>query len=141
MKTIAILISLFLAQQFQAQTNSNTTITVSVKNLESNEGAIIFGLYTEMTFMKAKPKYNAKSEIVDGIARITFKNITPGDYAISCFYDKNGNGQMDFEPTGKPLESYGVSNNKMSPDGPPQWKDAEFKVSGSPLKFNILLLR
>ena len=99
MKTIAILIALFLAQQFQAQSNNTTTITVSVKNLDSNEGAVLFGLYTEMTFMKAKPKFNAKSEIVKGTATITFEDITPGTYAISCFHDKNGNGQMDFEPT------------------------------------------
>jgi uncharacterized protein (DUF2141 family) len=141
MKTIAILISLFLAQQFQAQTNNTSTITVTVENLDSNDGAVLFGLYTEITFLKAKPKYNSKSEIVNGTARITFEGITPGTYAISCFHDKNGNGQMDFEPTGRPMESYGVSNNKMSPNGPPQWNDAKFEVTGSPLKFNIGLIR
>lgn len=141
MKTIAILISLFFAQQFQAQTNNTTTITVTVKNLDSNEGAVLFGLYTEITFMKAKPKFNAQSEIVNGTAIITFEGITPGTYAISCFHDKNGNGQMDFEPTGKPIEAYGVSNNNMSPNGPPQWNDAKFEVTGSPLKFNIGLIR
>jgi len=141
MKPIAILISLFLVQQFQAQTNNTSTITVTVKNLDSNEGAVLFGLYTEITFMKAKPKYNAKSEIVNGTARITFEGITPGTYAISCFHDKNGNGQMDFEPTGRPIEPYGVSNNKMSTNGMPQWNDAKFGFRGSPLKFNIGLIR
>jgi len=141
MKTIAILISLFLANQFQAQTDNTSTITVTVDNLDSNEGAVLFGLYTEMTFMKAKPKFSAKSEIVNGTARITFEGITPGTYAISSFHDKNGNGQMDFEPTGKPIESYGVSNNKMDRNGPPQWKDAKFEVTGAPLKFNIGLIR
>jgi uncharacterized protein (DUF2141 family) len=141
MKTIAIFISLFLVQQFQAQTNNTSTITVTVKNLDSNEGAVLFGLYTEITFMKAKPKYNAKSEIVNGTARITFEGITPGTYAISCFHDKNGNGQMDFEPTGRPIEPYGVSNNKMSTNGMPQWNDAKFGFRGSPLKFNIGLIR
>ncbi len=141
MKTIAILIALFLAQQFQAQSNNTTTITVSVKNMDSNEGAVLFGLYTEMTFMEAKPKFNAKSEIVNGTAIITFEGITPGTYAISSFHDKNGNGQMDFEPTGRPIESYGVSNNKMSPNGSPQWNDAKFEVKGTPLMFNIGLIR
>jgi uncharacterized protein (DUF2141 family) len=141
MKTISLLISLFLVQQFQAQTNNASTITVIVKNLDFNDGAVLFGLYTEITFMKAKPKYSAKSEIVNGTARITFEGITSGTYAISCFHDKNGNGQMDFEPTGKPIESYGISNNKMGPNGPPQWNDAKFEVSGSPLIFNIRLIR
>ena len=140
MKTIAALIFLMLAQQTQAQTDNTTTITVTVNNLDSNDGAVLFGLYTEITFMKAKPKYNAKSEIVNGTARITFEGITPGTYAISGFHDKNGNGQMDFEPTGKPIESFGASNNKMGPNGTPQWNDAKFEVTGSPLKLNIELI-
>lgn len=140
MKTIAILFSLFLIQQFQAQPNSTNKITVTVKNLDSNEGAVLFGLYTEITFMKAKPKFNAKSEIVNGTASVTFEDITPGTYAISCFHDKNRNGQMDFEPTGKPLEPYGTSNNKTNPNGPPKWSDAKFEVSGSPLELNINLI-
>ncbi len=141
MKTIALLITLFLAQQFQGQSNNTSRITVTIENLDSNDGAVLFGLYTEITFMKAKPKYNAKSEIANGTARITFENILPGSYAISCFHDKNGNGQMDFEPTGRPIESYGVSNNKMDQNGPPQWNDAKFELTGSPMKFNIRLIR
>ncbi len=141
MKTIAILIVLLFTQQFQAQTENTTSITVSVKNLDSNEGAVLFGIYTEMTFMKAKPKFNAKSEIVNGTATITFEDMAPGTYAISCFHDKNGNGQMDFEPTGRPMESYGVSNNKVNSNGPPQWNDAKFEAKGSPLKLNIVLMR
>lgn len=141
MKHIAILFSLFLVQQFQAQSNNTSTITVVVENLDSNDGAVIFGLYTENNFMKAKPRFNKKSIIVNGTARITFDGITPGTYAISCFHDKNGNGQMDFEPTGKPLEPYGTSHNKINPNGPPKWSDAKFEVSGSPLELNINLIR
>lgn len=141
MKYFIILISVFLAQQIQAQSNNTSTITVIVENLDSNDGAVIFGLYTEITFMKAKPEFNSKSKIVNGIARITFEGITPGTYAISCFHDKNGNGQMDFEPTGKPLEPYGTSHNKINPNGPPKWSDAKFEVSGTPLELNIKLMR
>lgn len=141
MKTVALLISLFLVQQFQGQTKNTSTITVTIDNLDSSNGAVLFGLYTEITFMKAKPKYNAKSDIVNGTARVTFEDIIPGTYAISCFHDKNGNGQMDFEPTGRPIESYGVSNNKIDPNGPPRWNDAKFEVEGSPLRLNIRLIR
>lgn len=141
MKTVALLISLFLVQQFQGQIKNTSTITVTIDNLDSSNGAVLFGLYTEITFMKAKPKYNAKSDIVNGMARITFEDIIPGTYAISCFHDKNGNGQMDFEPTGRPIESYGVSNNKIDPNGPPRWNDAKFEVEGSPIRLNIRLIR
>ena len=141
MKALTIFLALIFAQQFQAQTNNSATITVYVENLDSNEGPVIFGLYTEINFMKAKPKFNVQGEIVNGTARITFEGITPGTYAISCFHDKNSNGQMDFEPTGKPLEPFGVSNNKINPNGTPQWSDAKFEVSGSPLYFNIKLTR
>ncbi|WP_026838209.1 DUF2141 domain-containing protein [Gillisia sp. JM1] len=138
MKTIAVLIALLLSQLFYAQTSS-PEIVVSVENIKNDTGKIIFGIYSENTFLKAAPEFGAQSEIVDGVASVTFKDLPPGTYAISCFHDKNGNSQMDFEPTGMPLEPYGVSNNKIDYYGPPQWKDAKFELENKSLNMTIKL--
>jgi uncharacterized protein (DUF2141 family) len=45
---------------------------------------------------------------------------------------------MDFDPSGRPTEMYGVSNNTMS-YGPPQWNDAKFKVANTPLEMELRL--
>lgn len=143
MKTIILTIALAISTFFlKAQTDDvasveGTTITVTVP-VAGNEGNVIFGLYDENTFMKAAPIQGLEGEITDGKATVTFTNVVPGTYGISLFHDKNGNKIMDFEPNGMPLEMYGVSNNVMS-YGPPQWSDAKFEVSSTPLELEIRL--
>lgn len=139
MKTIAVLIALLLSQLFYAQSVSSPDIVVSVENIKTDNGKILFGVYSENTFLKAAPKFSAQSEIINGVASVTFKDLPAGTYAISCFHDKNGNSQMDFEPTGMPLEPYGVSNNKIDYYGPPQWKDAKFELEDKSIDITIKL--
>jgi len=122
----------------QAQDTNGITITVTVPNVSSSDGAVLFGLYDEATFMKAAPIKSAKGEIVDGVATITFTDIPAGEYGISCVHDANNNERMDFEENGMPKESFGVSNNNMS-YGPPMWSDAKFEVGTEDLKMEIRL--
>jgi uncharacterized protein (DUF2141 family) len=140
MRTISLLIALFLSQLFQAQTEESPEITVSVENIKDDKGTVIFGVYSEKTFMKVAPEFRAQSEIVDGIASVTFKDLPPGTYAISCFHDKNSNSQMDFEPTGAPLEPYGVSNNKINNYGSLIWEDSNFELKEESLSMIINLI-
>jgi uncharacterized protein (DUF2141 family) len=139
MKTLAVLVALFIVQSFFAQSESNLEITVTVNNIKGDTGNLLFGVYSEKTFMKAKPEFYAQSDIMDGVASVTFKDLPPGTYAISCFHDKNSNSQMDFEPTGMPLEPYGVSNNKMNQYGPPVWEDAKFELGTASMDMTINL--
>lgn len=130
MKTIVLIIALTalnFVSTIHAQDKEGITITVTVPNVTSAEGAVLFGLYNEVTFMKAPPIQTAKGEIVDGVAKVTFTNVTAGEYGITCVHDVNNNQKMDFEENGMPKESYGVSNNNMS-FGPPMWNDAKFEV-------------
>ncbi|MEW7291417.1 DUF2141 domain-containing protein [Aquimarina sp. 2304DJ70-9] len=138
MKTLALII-VFLISNFISQAQEETkgiTITVTVPNVTSSEGDVVFGLYNEDTFMKAAPIQGQKSKITEGIAKITFTNVPEGIFAISCFHDKNSNNRMDFEDNGMPKESYGVSNNNMS-YGPPMWSDAKFEVGSKDMEMEI----
>jgi len=130
MKTIAILISLFLCELALAQTEETGNITVSVENLSSEEGKVYFALSNEDNFLK-KPLQGEVSEINKGSAQITFTEVPPGIYAVTAYHDKNGNEKMDFDSSGIPLENYGVSNNQMNLYGPPIWEDAKFNFDGS----------
>lgn len=141
MKAIILSISLSLtgwlmsAQAPPAETSTEgTSVTVTVP-VHSDEGHVIFGLYTEKGFMRA-PLVGLESAIEDGKASVTFTDIEPGIYAVLLFHDKNDNKQMDFDTNGMPLEMYGVSNNIMSM-GPPQWSDAKFEVANEPIDLDI----
>ncbi|WP_299245283.1 DUF2141 domain-containing protein [uncultured Aquimarina sp.] len=137
MKTLILFLAM-TAVNFvtKAQDTAGITITVTVPNVSSSDGAVLFGLYDEATFMKAAPVKSAKGEIVNGVAKITFIDIPAGEYGISCVHDANNNERMDFEENGMPKESYGVSNNNMS-YGPPMWADAKFEVGTQDLELEI----
>ncbi|UZO80346.1 DUF2141 domain-containing protein [Aquimarina sp. ERC-38] len=137
MKSLFIFLIAFTLQfTTNAQNASGTTITVTIPNVTSSEGTVQVGLYDEQTFMKAAPIQGEIKKIENGKVTVTFEDVAPGTYAISCYHDKNNNNQMDFEPTGMPKESYGISNNPMS-YGPPNWSEAKFEVSGDPITMEI----
>ena len=112
------------------------TISVTVPNVTSAQGKVIFGLHNEETFVSRIPLQLEKSSINDKEAKVVFKNIPAGEYAIICFHDKNNNGVMDFEPNGMPIENYGASNNVMN-FGPPRYYDTKFEVSDKDVSLEI----
>lgn len=44
-------------------------------------------------------------------AQFVFKDLPAGDYAVMVTHDENGNGQLDSNVLGMPVEGYGFSNN------------------------------
>lgn len=140
MKTLALIFSIILTTTFiQAQDSLKTyNITVKIDNALNDNGSMLIGLHNESTFMKGKGLDNIKSAIVDGKVQVTFEGLTPGTYGIMVFHDANNNGKMDFDTTGMPLESYGMSNNPML-YGPPSFSDAKFTLENENLELHIRL--
>ena len=140
MKTILFTITLALTSLFlTAQTSTEeiidgTSLTVTV-SLNGTGGHLLLSLHNEESFMK-NPIDAASSEIKDGKAIFTFTDLEPGEYALIALHDKNDNKRMDFEPSGRPSEGFGVSNNVMLM-GPPQWNDAKFELGTTPLEVDI----
>jgi uncharacterized protein (DUF2141 family) len=131
------LTSLFLTAQTSTDVNvEETSLTVTV-SLNGTGGHILLSLHNEDSFMK-NPLDASSSEIKDGKAIFTFTDLEPGEYALVALHDKNDNKRMDFEPTGRPSEAFGVSNNVMLM-GPPQWNDAKFELGLTPLDMKIRL--
>ena len=60
----------------------------------------------------------------------TFDNLPAGDYAVKAFHDVNGDGEMNTNPFGMPIEPYAFSNNAVGNMGPARWDRAHFTVSG-----------
>ena len=53
-------------------------------------------------------------------------------------HDENGNGKLDTNITGMPLEGYGFSNNPQVMRKP-TWDEARFTVTGSDLAIDVQL--
>jgi len=140
MKVIAVIFAVVMTFQFVDKKGSSKqlekkSITVVVPNVPSNKGKVSFALYNKETF-RLKPLQGKSSSIKNHQSTVVFENITPGEYAIICYHDANENGRMDFEPTGMPMEDYGVSNNPAS-FGPPQYDTAKFVVADKDVTLEI----
>ena len=135
MRLLITFLALSLGLMANAQ-NTGISITVTVENIKSNDGKVLIGLHNSETFMRADGLDNLESTIENNKAVLVFKNVKPGEYALLAMHDENENYMMDFEASGMPKESFGLSNNPMS-FGPPQFNEAKFTVEDKDLNFTI----
>ena len=66
-------------------------------------------------------------------------DLPAGDYMISVYHDRNGNGKLDFNLLHIPKEPYGFSNDARGRMGPPSWEDTKFSVCPGEQQMKITL--
>ncbi|WP_284878107.1 DUF2141 domain-containing protein [Brevundimonas sp. MEB006b] len=93
-------------------------IMVAVFNSEANYGG------------EGQPAQVAMLDAADGQTSITFDGLPDGDYAVRAFHDLNGDGKMNTNPFGMPVEPFAFSNNAVGNMGPASWERAKFAASG-----------
>ena len=133
---ILITLALLFLQGLYGQQGGGVTLTITLENVLSDQGDILAALHGPETFMKGPGAQNFRAEARQGAMTFTFENVAPGRYAVSVLHDRNSNQQMDFDPSGMPLEPYGMSGNDMQM-GPPTFEGAAFEVGTEPVALNI----
>lgn len=78
-----------------------------------------------------------ETPIANGQARHTFKNLSPGTYAIAVYHDENRNDDFDTNFIGLPLEGYAFSNGASVFLGPPSFDAARFVLSAPSMAITI----
>lgn len=137
MKKVILVLALFAVTiTAVAQDKEGVTVTVTVENVLADGGTVLASLHDQATFMKGAGVLNAAAPAKKGEVTMTFDKVKPGTYAIMVMHDANDNKQMDFESTGMPTESYGISGG-INPYGPPVFEEAKFEVGDENLDFQI----
>jgi uncharacterized protein (DUF2141 family) len=97
--------------------------------LRERGGVVRCGLFAKEGWLK-KPV--GASIVNANTARpiCVFRGIDPGTYALSAFHDKNGNGKLDTNLLGMPIEDYCASNDARGFMGPPSFEDSKFVYKG-----------
>lgn len=136
MKTVVLIFTLLVSSIFANAQEAKGTIKVTIDNVTSDEGKVIVALHTSDTFLRGNGVMNQESTIKNGKVSFVFENVPAGTYAIMALHDVNENNRMDFEDSGMPKESYGMSGNEMAM-GPPTFDMAKFEANGEDLEFKI----
>lgn len=123
----------------------SANLKVRVDGLRSTRGKVLAYIWSQgdgFPSEKQKTLTIAEVAIRDGQAEVDVEvPASEKRLAVSVMHDENGNGKMDSNFLGIPLEGYATSNNvPHSMVGPPRYKDAEFEVRGTPAIVQIKML-
>lgn len=97
---------------------------VTITNIRNDKGVLMIGLFNSKETFTKKIFKGENPKASTGEVKVVFKNIPPGDYAVSVFHDENSNGKIDTNFIGIPKEGFGFSNDAMGAFGPPSFEKA-----------------
>ncbi len=95
-------------------------------------GAVMVSLFdAEAAYSGGKPVRQARVDVAKGERTTSFAGIPAGTYAVKAFHDVNGDGRMNTNPFGRPVEPVAFSNNARANMGAASWERAQFTVKGA----------
>ena len=120
---LALMLAMFSFQNLVAQEKS--TLIVDFENIENVSGTLYVGVFEKENFLK-KPIIGKSIDVKTSSHKIEFEDLDHGVYAVSVFQDLNGNGTMDAQSNGMPLEPWAMSGTP-NPMAPPMWEEVSFQ--------------
>ena len=115
----------------RAQSRERATIILKVTGFHSEKGQVKIAVFNAPEKWPKDPAYSSTIDVTSPTVTWKINDVPFGDYAIAIFHDENGNGKMDKNLLGIPVEAYGFSNNQRVTFGPPQWEAVKFTVRSS----------
>ena len=139
MRVVRILRLLVLTCGCQAALAQDLTgiLTVEISGLKDATGDVYIAVYnSDSTWLSDATVQSKKvtiSDALDGDLVRTELQLPLGEYALSVFYDKDNDGELDTNFIGMPKEPIALSNNAVAKFGPPKYADAVFTLGAEPL--------
>lgn len=145
-KTLAFLASLLclsaVTVPVTVHAQPKSQITVTIDGFKNKNGQACVGL-----FASNKGFPSSKSDAIQSRCTtittvplvITFKNLSPGSYAVAVLHDANKDNTANRNGFGIPIEGFGFSKNPIIRTRPPQFNDAAVVVAGANTNINIKL--
>lgn len=124
------MIALAAALLLLTQTGPAESSIILTFETGARTGSVMVALYDSEAAYAGGPPVAAMAVPADGPVVARFDHLPAGDYAVKSFHDLNGDGQMNTNPFGIPIEPYAFSNNAVGNMGPARWAAARFPVSG-----------
>ena len=125
----AATLTLTAAPAFADPAAASLTLTFDTA---AQTGAVMVALYdSEAAYQGGQPVRSARVDVAAGQHDAAFTDLPAGEYAAKTFHDVDGDGTMDKNPFGMPVEPYAFTNNAVGNMGPASWERAHVTVSGA----------
>jgi uncharacterized protein (DUF2141 family) len=110
---------------------SSANLAVRFEGIEKATGQIMLSVFDSAAAhdQGGTPIRAAAVPVEGNKATARFTGLAPGEYAIKAFHDVDGDGDMDTNPFGLPIEPFAFSNNAKAEGGPARWEAARFTVA------------
>jgi uncharacterized protein (DUF2141 family) len=136
---LAALISLVTASTCVHAVTAEPTRLILTFETGAQTGAVMVSLFDgEATYAGRAPVRRARVDVGRGERTATFAGLPPGTYAITAFHDLDGDGRMNTNPFGQPIEPYAFSNNARGNMGPAVWDEARFTIAGETAQIIVI---
>ena len=106
--------------------SAQSSLTVEITDLESNEGVVIIDLLD----VNEKTVRDSTCQISELKCTVVFDDLQNAQYAIRYFHDENENEELDTNFLGIPKEGIGFSNDALGKFGPKDFSEWLFDVQG-----------
>lgn len=118
-------------------------VTVEISGLQDAQGNVYIAVYdSDDTWLGDEVVLRKKvpiADALDGELVRTELQLPLGEYALSVFYDRDDDGELDTNFIGIPKEPVALSNNATASFGPPSYEDAVFVLDAQPIIQSIIM--
>jgi uncharacterized protein (DUF2141 family) len=122
------------------RSTATSKVELRVRGIRSEQGVVLEALHDRAEGFPGEGAIRfGKATVSGGKVEIAF-DVPPGEYAISCFHDENGNGKLDTNWLGIPKEGVCASNDATRTTGPPRFRDAKFDVADATVVQTVTLV-
>ncbi|MDG2412241.1 MAG: DUF2141 domain-containing protein [Halioglobus sp.] len=143
----ACLFNLFLGifvVQWVAADDLTGILIVEISGLKDVTGDVYIAVYNSEDDWLSEDAVFASEKVaiadaLDGELVRTELQLPLDDYALTVFYDADGDGELDTNFIGIPKEPFAMSNNAVAKFGPPKYDEAVFTLGAEPHIQHIII--
>jgi uncharacterized protein (DUF2141 family) len=103
-------------------------LTIRINGVKSANGHIMVAVYDSAGAFLKRAFKDAVVPAAEGSVTVVLKDLPPAEYGFALYHDANGNGKMDTNPMGIPVEPIAFSNNALGHMGPPSFDSVKFSL-------------
>jgi uncharacterized protein (DUF2141 family) len=114
-------------------------LTIRIDKVRSSDGQVMVALYDGAAGFLQRPARSASAAASAGTTTLVVRDLAPGEYGIAVYHDANGNGKMDRNMMGIPVEPFGFGNDAQGDMGPPSFDAVKLMVPAAGLATSVTL--